>query len=148
MKRIIAMLSTGMAIGFALALAYADDTTRSNNGSADTSINQPGEMPGTIFATPGMEEDSMEQPGQTGDTSTTTAPKGEKQASKPMDTSKTCIDAAGVIHRAGTEAFNKCLKEKEKTHKEMGGQMGKEPSKEESSDEMSGESGERTESNY
>lgn len=141
MKRIIAMLSTGMAIGFALALAYADDTTRSNN-SSDTSVSQPGEMPGTIFATPGMEEESdMEQPGQTGDSG--------KQASKPMDTSKTCIDSAGVIHRAGTEAFSKCLKDKEKTHKEMGGKMGEESgSSDETSDEMSGESGEKSESSY
>jgi len=91
MKRTIAMLSTGVAIGFALALANADDTARS--GSKDSSAG----------------------------------------VSENVTTAQTCIDAKGIIHRPGTEAYSECQSEKERVQKQMAGELG-----EETDDEIAG----------
>lgn len=97
MRKIIASISALMAIGFAVALANAEDTN------------------------------SMQQPGTLGNDSgsvTSEASKNLDEAAQSTDKmTKTCTDSNGVTYHPGKKGFDHCvsqLKKAEKSNEQMG----------------------------
>lgn len=139
MKRLIAIVSTGMAIGFAIALANAQDSSMSGS---DT-MSSPGvsqQQPGTAGNMDTGSADTSKDMSTATETMTkeTKTKKSEKTAKTDYwKSAKSCTDDQGVSHRRGTKAFKSCV-EKKRQQEQMGGTMGSDTSMDQSNVDQSG----------
>ncbi|OFZ55787.1 MAG: hypothetical protein A2428_18025 [Bdellovibrionales bacterium RIFOXYC1_FULL_54_43] len=146
MKRLIAILSTGLAIGFAVALANAQDTSNTGSSDATTQGTMTQDQAGTSgeTTTPPSKEgttssDMSGKSGESSDMSSADTSKSAKQArSDRWRTAKSCTDESGVTHRKGTKSFKECVDAKRRQEQQMGGQTGSEMSPPATSPDQSG----------
>ncbi|HCM39804.1 MAG: hypothetical protein A2X97_15015 [Bdellovibrionales bacterium GWA1_52_35] len=96
MKNIIAILSTGIVIGFALALANAEEPT--------------------YRPLPDQEQNS--------ESSYESSESTEQSQSQSMTLSTTCTDPSGRVYEKGSEGFNECMnKMRTRSEEQKAGQM-------------------------
>ncbi len=108
MRKTLSITSLGLMLGFAIALANANESTspsRTNNGST----------PGQVGETPPDSPDSS--------TMGTSSDAGSRVTE--IDNMRSCTDRNGVTYRKGESGFKNCITWiKEQRKGEMGGQSG------------------------
>ena len=119
MKKLIAIASSSLAIGFAVAIANAEDTS---SRSSSTTIHQQAGSTGSKGQGP---SDTIDSAPDHSDSAVAPSAGTAANGSDSWKTTKSCVDKAGTTFFRGQKGFNDCQSwARKQSRDQMGGTVG------------------------